>query len=231
MSNWRTAKRTVQEMLHRHGTSDPDINSRAICEAIRHYSSVNFYFNQGTYDFLTTDGENEYGTETESGAADGYPQDMVKPIKMSLQVSSTWYDISPISIDYYRDLFQSTSYKGFPEKWAWFSQNIMLEPTPNDEYTVRLDYIKDIGSPVASYSGTAWSFLVGGSAVAETYTNGWFVQALDLIVSRSVYFVATQYLQNNELAMFSKAQEMEKLSELLVGSETSEISPEPRPWQ
>lgn len=230
MSNWGTAVQTVKERIHRYGTADPDTIKRALAEAIRKYSTVNFYFNQGTYDINLTAATYNYGEETTSGLADGYPADMLKPIKLSLQVSSTWHKIFPISIDLFRDLFVATSYQGYPFKWAWFGEELLFHPTPNAVYVVRMDYVKDIGTPVPTYASSAWSYTVGGDAVTDVYTNAWFTTGLDLITARAVYYLASQHFSNQELAMLAKGMEQEQYMDLIIDSEASEISPDPQPW-
>ncbi len=232
MSNWGTAVQNMTERVHRYGTADPDIVKRAICEAIKKYANHNFWFNQGTYDFATTDGTFAYGVETSSGTADGYPSDMLKAIKLSLKVSNSWYDINLISIDEFRDKFVSSDFKGFPVKWAWFNKEIILYPTPNGAYTVRLDYNKDIGTPAASYAGTTWTFTdsVTGAAMADETTSDWFTEGFDLITARGMYYMASQVFGNQELAIMSKQLEMEQLSEMFQDSEASHTSPYPRPW-
>lgn len=230
MSNWGTAVQTVTERVHRYGTSDPDIVKRAISEAIRRYSNHDFWFNQRTYDFSTADGVYEYGVETTSGAADGYPEEMLKPIKLSLKVSGTWYNMELISIDRLRDEFLSTGYKGFPKYWTWFNKEILVFPTANDAYTMRLDYTADIGTPVPSYSASSWAYTVGGVTLTDSYSNDWFIEAPDLIYARAVYYIASQHLSNFELAQSAKMLEAEQLDEMYIDSEASQISPNPRPW-
>ena len=205
---------------------------RALSEAIKRYANQRFWFNEETYDFNTTSGDFDYGVESSSGAADGYPSDMLKVIKLSMKVSNTWYELANISIDYFRDLFTSTSFKGFPEKWVWYGKEILVHPTPNGAYSVRLDYIKDIGTPSASYSSGSWTFTdsLTGAAMADATTSDWFTEGFDLITARAVYIIASQILGNSELAIMAKQLESEHLKELIVDSEASDISPHPRPW-
>lgn len=230
MSNWITMKRTVQEMVHRYGASDDDIIARAICEAIRHYNTTRFFFNHGSYDFSTVAGTASYGQETSAGQGDGYPSDMLKIIKFGITETNTYYDLQPVSWDQYRELYSSTSYRGYPSRYSWFGKEIHLDPTPNDVYTATIDYIKDIGTPVPSWNGSAWSYSVGGSAVSDAYTNDWFTEGVDLIAARSLYYISTQFLQNAEVAAYARAQEREVLNDLMQSSNVSDVTPHPRPW-
>jgi len=230
MSNWQTAKRVVQERIHRFGPSDPDIISRAICKAIRHYSGTNFYFNQASYDFTTVDGVDEYGPESSDGLGDGYPSDMNKPIKISMKVSNTWYEIKPIPIDLYRDLYMTNQYKGFPRHFAWFGKKFLLEPTPNGAYDVKIDYIKNIGEPSAQYDGLVWSYTVDGQSVADTYSNSWLVEGQDLICAKATWYVASQHLQEIGLANAAYEDERQALEELTIDSHTIDYAPDPTPW-
>ncbi|MHC4844121.1 MAG: hypothetical protein ACYTEE_10005 [Planctomycetota bacterium] len=157
---------------------------------------------------------------------------MLKPIKLSLQVSNAWYDINTISIDEYRDKFLDSSYKGFPEAWTWFNKEILLFPTPNGTYAVRLDYNKDIGIPSASYASSAWTYTdsITGAAMADATTSDWFTEGYDLITARAVYHIASQTLGDQALAIMAKQEEQEQRDELFIDSEPSHISPYPRPW-
>jgi hypothetical protein len=232
MSDWRTTKRSIQERIHRYGTNDPDTISRALAEAIRFYSRHNFWFNEDSYDFTLTDGTENYGEESSPGAADGYPADMLKAIKLSLKVSNSWYDITNMSISKYRKLFIESSYKGYPEHWTWYAKEFLFEPAPNGDYTVRLDYTKDIGTPVESYDGSNWSFTdsTDGTTVDDGWTNDWMTEAADLVVARACWWLLTHVFRNTELGMLAKAEEEQQLKELFIDSEHSQVPGPVRPW-
>jgi hypothetical protein len=233
MSNWGTAVQMATERVQRYGSADPDIIKRALCEAFAKYEATRFWFNTETQDFNTVNGTYEYGAETSAGAFDGYPIDMIKPVKLSMQVTSSWYHLKNISIDEFRDKFMDVSYKGFPSAWAWFKKEMLIYPVPNAVYAIRVDYIKDLGVPKASYNGVTWSYLVSttGTAIADSYTNDWFTEGLELIVSRAVWYVASQHFGKHQQAQLAKMHEVEMLDDLLVDSHDADLNPDPRPWE
>jgi hypothetical protein len=231
LSNWITAKRLVQERLHRFGTSDPDVISRALAEAINFYSAKRFWFNTGNATMSTVDGTYAYDQETSDGAGDGYPTDMEKIVKLSMQINSTWYALEQMSIDEFREIFLASSYKGFPSHFVWFGKQLLLFPTPNGVYSINFDYIKDLGTPVASWDGNAWTFSVDGVTVNDAYTSDWFSEAMDLITDRAVYYVASQHIGNMELASVAMQLAKEHEKELMIDGEAADISPMPVGWQ
>lgn len=221
----------MQERIHRFGTSDPDVISRALAEAIDFYSAKRFWFNTGNTTMSTVDGQYAYGQENANLGVDGYPPDMAKIVKLTMLVSSTWYNLEQMSIDEFREKFMASSYKGFPERFAWFGKEILLYPTPNGVYSVNFDYIKDLGTPVAAWSGSAWTFSVNGTTINDAYTSDWFTEGMNLITDRAVYYIASQHLGNMELASVAMQLAKEHEKELMIDGETADISPMPVAWE
>ena len=230
MSNWGTAVRMVTERVHRYGTSDPDIVKRGICYAIGRRNDDDFYFNEDTRDMSTVDGQFAYDVETSSGAGDGYPDDLIKYKELSFQTSNTWYPMQNIAIRRFRKDQVSSSYKGFPQSWCWYGEQLLLDPTPNGVYTIRVDYTKDIGTPIATYSGGTWAFTAGGVTIDDAYTNEWFGEGLYLITSEACYWIFSQILGNNEQAMATYREVDEQINSLYVRSEHSNVPREAAPW-
>ena len=132
----------------------------------------------------------------------------------------------------YRRLFLGASYKGYPERWTWYAKEILLEPTPNSAYTVRLDYTKDIGIPVDSYDSSNWSFTdsTDGTTISDGWTNDWLSEALDLVTARASWWLLTNVFRNTELGMLAKAEETQQLDELFIDSEHSQFPGPVKPW-
>lgn len=230
MSNWGTAVQMVTERVNRYGSSDPDIVKRALCYAIGRRSDEDWYFNEGTADMETVAGTYAYDVETASGAGDGYPTDYLKAKELSLSISNSWYQMLNIAIRRFRKNQVSSSYRGYPERWVWYDEQILLDPTPNGVYTVRFDYTRDIGTPVAAYSSSAWTFTVGGVAVTDSYTNAWFTVGMDLITTEACYWIFSQVLNNPERAVIALREVEEQIDHLFIRSHHSNVPREARPW-
>lgn len=232
MANLGTAKRLLQEVTGRYGSSDPDYITHAIASAMRFYQDENFEFNQGTYDFTLVAGTASYGQESSDGAGDGYPDDLIKPINLSLQVSSTWYKMTNISIREYRERFLETTYRGYPKLWTWLTKKFYLEPAPNGAYTIRLDYTKDIGIISESYTSDVWIYTdtSTGATVGDSWTSDWLDDAHDLILARAAWWLCTHILKDRQAGQLFKMDEMEHLRQLKIASEHQQDPEQITPW-
>ena len=230
MSDWGTAVQMVTERVHRYGTADPDIVKRGLCYSIGRRNEEDYFFNEDTKDVSTVAGQFAYDVETGAGAGDGYPIDLIKFKELSLQTSNTWYPIRNIAIRRFRKEQVSSSYRGYPEEWCWFNKQLLLSPNPNGAYTVRVDYTKDIGTPIAAYSSSVWAFTVGGVTLTDTYTNDWFEEGLYLITNEACYWIFSQILGDTEQAGLALREVDDQVDHLYIRSQASNVPREARPW-
>jgi hypothetical protein len=195
MSDWQTLVRRIQEETHRYDSDSEDRIKRAICHAIKDEQYRDYYFNEATYDITLASGTFEYGEESSTGAADGYPAEFLKVRELTLEVSGyVQWPIRTVPLRRFRKDQITSSYRGYPDRWAWDREKILLDPTPNGAYTMITDYTANIGTPLAKYSGGSWAFTnsLTGAAIANADTLAWYDEAADLVCE-----MAKEYLYSN----------------------------------
>jgi hypothetical protein len=89
---------------------------------------------------------------------------------------------------------QDTNNRGTPDVYAWYGEELYFSPVPNANATeVRLDYVKDIGTPTYEFDGAEWIFYRtedSSSEWTEDSTNRWFLEGEELLrqaTKRSLY--------------------------------------------
>ena len=195
MSDWGTLVRRVQEEVHRYDSDSLDRIKRAITHAIDDEQYRDYYFNEATYTVVLINGTFQYGEESSAGEADGYPADFLKARVITLEFDGyIQWAIQSVPMRRFRKDQITSSYRGYPDRYAWDREFIMLDPTPNGTYNMILDYTANIGTPLAAYSSDAWVFTdsLTGSTISDTDTNGWYDEGSDLIT-----LAAKEYLYAN----------------------------------
>ena len=135
-----------------------------------------------------------------------------------MKIDDRWHKVEGVNIDEIRWNVPTDSVEGYPDEWAWFGEKLHFAPVPNGVYTVRLDYIKDLGLPTYQYTGGEWVFydseLTGAGSLADSFTNDWIKNASELIDARARWFLWTNYYKSDENADRAKATELDALSVL-----------------
>jgi len=183
MSDYGTMLERIKYELPRGTSTDDTRVTLAIISAIERNRHIPFFFNVDTATFATTAGEQAYGNVTAEGAGAGYPDDLLGILTLFVNYGGDiWTEAESVPIDEIRREFVSDSYRGYANKWSWYNNQIYLDRNPHVAYDIRLDYLKDIGTPVATYDG-AWNFYEedGSTALASAYTNSWFTSGEELI--------------------------------------------------
>lgn len=229
--NWISTGRRVIEELHRFGTADEDTVKRSVCRAINYYKDFHLFFNEDTYDIDLTAGTLNYGEESAAGAADGYPSDMLKILNLAIVVNGyTYPPMESLNITAFRNRQGLSVSRGYPCEYTILDSEILVNPAPSSAFTMRLDYIKDLGTPVASYDDSAWSYTVNGSTFNDSYTNAWFTDGEDLITERAKSIILGSNFKDLEAARVSRLLEQEFLNNLITKSEKGQYPSEPEPW-
>jgi hypothetical protein len=229
--NWISTVQRTKEELHRFGTADVDTVKRALARAIEYYKDYSFFFNQATYDITLTAGTYAYGEESSDGAADGYPSDFYTPLSLVLVASSYEYPpMTQLDIQAFRRAQELSTSRGYPYEYTILDDEILLNPNPSDDFTLRLDYIKDIGTPSATYNGTTWAYTVDGTTLLDSYTNAWMTHGQDLIVERAKAIVLGSNFKDLEAAQASRILENEYMGALLRKNEKGYYPSTPEPW-
>lgn len=113
------------------------------------------------------------GTTTASNRFLGMPSDFLSVYEMAVIQSGVHTFLIPKEVAFLREAFPDVGYEGVPRYYALFDQDSFeLSPTPDDAYTIQLNYqampasIVDAGS---SWLGTNASAALLWGSIVEAY--------------------------------------------------------------
>lgn len=178
---------------------------KAINRAIKYYESYNFWFKETVGTFTTTPSKKSYS------ASDGIPSDIAQIHYMEVKIDDRDRRINPRTYAYIEDVDPSL-YEGYPSSYAWYQEEILLYPVPDETYTVTVSYVK-------TYSELS----------TDTDSNDFTTDAEDLIESRATWWVNSRVIKDYEAASVAKAEESEALAALRTKTEKLVMSKRIRP--
>lgn len=208
-SSWITAVQRIAQEIHKPNDSDIDNIKIALCSAIEYYQNHRFAFNEAyDFDWFLVEGQQSYakGAILEGGyvgvagileptefAPGGPPADLVTPITCYALVggdrdSGRWMEMDGTTMEDIRYMTPTTQATGYPEWYAWFGEAMHLHPIPelSNVEMIRMDYVKDIGTPTYKWNGTGWTFLhPSGATLPDSWTSRWLSDGGELIRARA----------------------------------------------
>lgn len=231
MSNWRTAVELVK--LDTHRAKEPvDINRAevAVARAFEHFASTPFWFNQETAYWKTVSGTQKYiknlgnapytedWDETTFSVLDStIPHDLQIPLDRRTYLKTTgdiWSPLKMVTMDEIRYYTYNSSTTGYPTVFGYFNEAIYLYSVPNDEYGIRMDYVKSEDIPVVRHPGGGTSFkvylrsvdpedptTVQYNEVTDPWEHPFLEHAMDLITARARWEIYTQHHDDQENAV------------------------------
>ena len=228
--------RTLDEISKPFGGPDEIAVKRALISAMRHYRYHHFWFNEGNVEWDTILGKQSY--KPNSGADDDYedntfPTDLLRPVQIYMQVSDRWHNLRGVTMDEIRWNVPTDSTDGYPDEWAWFAEQMWFAPVPNGAYTVRMDYVKDLGIPTYQYESGIWTFYaneVDSELLYDAYTNAWVVHAEELIRARAKADLFTNYYKDDANTSRAYSLEQVALRELRKQGETKKAEIRREAW-
>jgi hypothetical protein len=170
----------VIDEIKRADTSITAVVQQEILNAIEHYSTFRFWFNEASTTLTTSSSLAYYA----------WPADFLEPISVTVQVSGSRYEVSPIN---YADLNALDIGRTFsyPERYANFNQQFRFYPVPNGSYTIIVDYQKRL--PTLSLTSDS---------------NGWTNYANELIQARAEkQLYAKRYKEQDKAQMCAMVEE------------------------
>jgi len=184
VSDLGTMRLRTQEELPRRGTPEVSRVTLAIISAIVRWRSHNFGFNEFTDQFTVTVGQESYDN-TE------YDSDLLGiGIVTHDDTNDNWSDPLgqwPFTINRLRTS-NTTSDKGYPDYYYWFAEKLWVSPVPHLAYDLRIDGIKDVGTPVVTgTTGGVFTFYEpdGSTALSDSYTSDWFTGDMEELIRTS----------------------------------------------
>jgi hypothetical protein len=183
-------------------SNDCDI---AIINAIRFNRRYRFAFNEAWYTLQTQNNVDRYALPADYI---GLVQDSVFLVPAYEFLSKTKLKSVPIQFanQVQQSSVASVAYReiGSPNAYAIdpSSKVMIVLPIPSDSSdTIEFLYVKDVGTPVMKYTGSAWAFYspaesgvmsTASETLPTTYTNAWFQEAYDLTFCRAAYILLSR---------------------------------------
>lgn len=239
--NWVTAYQHLVDETKQRADENITHVKLSICRAIRYYRTHSFHFNLSTtyfylmedypivpigswgYDATAADEVSHVSLPTD-GSGQTAPADIltVKSIKLRPYPNDSDFWTRPldhIGEDTMRELqaLGSPSVPGEPEFFTRWNKSLQFHPIPREDYLVKLDYTRDLGSPYALYEGetTGWKFYdPTGAEMVDSFTSPWFNEASELINARAKWILYRQYLDDQGKAIAARELEIESLASL-----------------
>lgn len=169
----QTSHRLLHLDLHREAPGDLNRGMMALMNAMDHYKSRRFWFNEGTTLQSMVTGVQSYNTSGARGlvldsllplSTTDYPQaippEMLRPINIQVQVGEHWHGpMCQVGIERIREWTHWEGALGtYPSDFAYFNQSLHFHPIPGSDHTYRIDYVKDVNRPRYNWTGTKWQF-------------------------------------------------------------------------
>ena len=239
--DWQTAYELV--VLDTHRAQNPVDRSRAqvaLSNAMRRYQETPFHFSEVAGFFRINRGVQSYGfggpESTGSGSQTGVqtttvdpaslddkiPSDLASPLLVYIQTTGiTWTPIDVVTHDEVRWYTYNNQTLGYPSIYSWFSEAMHFYSIPNDDYAVRVDYMRKISSPQVIFEGSDFRVVIQDPQdpeqiinVPDDYTNDFLSDATDLITARARWEIYTQHHDDQENAQKEGAVIEDALSRL-----------------
>lgn len=219
MSDHQTLRKMIMEELDR--PNDSTYVDRAIVEALRYHRADHFWFNEGYFELVTTQGQWAYDLPADFIRQIGHvyftrassPTDRkVLRNKTSDYVEQARYlGTDP---DHW-GTWESGMSSGTPSCYALYDGQLVLSPmadTTGDKINGR--YVRDLGIPTVLYDGSNWQLYLpntSSTTLPATYTNDWYKDGQDLIRTRTNYILYTRYYKNPDAAQSAAMENAEAL--------------------
>lgn len=175
--------------------------------ALSFYEQEIFWFSEKQGTFNTVAAQQSYTT------SDGVPSDILRIRKMVVTKNNIRYIVEPQSLDWIRESYGNTSYKGYPDYYALWADKIWLYPTPDAAYVVTLDYYQKF-SDVSS----------------DSDENDLMIYGQGLIQERAKFTLYTDLIEDDVAAEKAKGREIELLDNIRTKSSQYRATNQVRPW-
>lgn len=145
MADLATLKSRIASEIHR--TDLTDEIAYAISDAVKHYQSKRFAFNQTRGTLTTVSGTEFYGTLTDVASIDS----------ITLNINARKTVLDQWSYGEMERIATTTNTNNQPWAWSWYDEQIRLYPVPDAAYTLTVSYVQKIDVPSTDGSSNIWT--------------------------------------------------------------------------
>lgn len=165
------------------GNTDADRLNRMICQALKSLRPEVFWFNLGEFSLTCVADQREYALNVRGGSVAtlmpydfwGFVGDYLN-LDPSGQGTRPFYEVRAIGLGQLLEHRGSWNTSGKPSVYALRNFNLLLERPPNDAHILRGHYLRDLGTPVPKYTGSAWQYELrapGAGDVDQIVDQAW----------------------------------------------------------
>lgn len=184
-----SGNRNVDEMLR-----------LALKHALSRVSSRRTAWSEASFSFQTAADVETYGASTY-----GFPKDALELEIVEVQASpgSTRYEpVRPGSLEEIRSYLRSAqgSAGSYPERYAWWGQQLIFSQRFSGIVAVRGDYRRDARRDAAT--GT----LIDQTTASDSHSNAWFEQGEDPLWAKTLEIYHARFARDAEVAVYYERQ-------------------------
>jgi len=140
-----TLKSRIASEIHR--TDLTDEIAYAISDAVKHYQSKRFLFNQTRGTLTTVAGTEFYSDLTDIASID----------TVTLTINARKTVLDEWSYGEMERIATTTNTNNQPWAWSWYDEQIRLYPVPDAAYTLTVSYVQKIDIPGADSGSNIWT--------------------------------------------------------------------------
>lgn len=145
MADLATLKSRIASEIHRSDLTDEI--AYAISDAVKHYQSKRFAFNQTRGTLTTVSGTEFYDDLTDVASIDS----------ITLNINARKTVLDQWSYGEMERIATTTNTNNQPWAWSWYDEQIRLYPVPDAAYTLTVSYIQKIDVPSSDSSSNIWT--------------------------------------------------------------------------
>lgn len=231
MSDWQTIKQAILEEADK--PNDGELVERAMCEALRFMRALRFWWNEDIGTITTVADQTEYDL----------PTDFLSIIGKAYYINSGDTNSKRVMYERTVDWIEDFRYDGFdwdsmamsgpPQFYTIRESKMLILPVPSTSGdTVEFRYVKDLGTPIEKYDGTAWTTYQsnGTTAMTTTFSNAWFVIGRDMLKHRALYTLYDNFYKDDGLAQKHLGKYLEALQRIRGQFTRRRATRSVRPW-
>lgn len=183
MSDFGTMVTRIESELAR--TDQTALVKEMIVSAVEHHERERFFFNETITTFVTAADQENYTH------ADTSLSDMVSLSTVKVTVNQTSYVLTEKPYDWIEAISTSTSFTGYPYKFAQYQEQLYLYPIPNASYTAEVSHVTRLTDTRSTHTADHIS-----KSSSNSFTNAWFTTGFDLVKQRAKALLKIDVLED-----------------------------------
>ena len=192
----QTAVQRIILETHKENPDDTTNATISLIKAIGFYSPHRFFFNEKWDDSLTLD------TGVSSYPRADLFSDLERIDSIWVKRNDRWRWIEALHTDeFIARLGPVGTPNNEPRRWTWFEDSLHVDPIPNDDYEIRVLYVRETDVPVAAWTGSVWEYTKpAGGTWLDSDSCEMLENAPELMIARAKWDLYFNIYDDNENA-------------------------------